>query len=102
MGRRSGLSTFTTLLACSRATASVASFVCLGQLQVKNTGKDVEPGVASGEVARGKQLVGLHRGHLGSYLAMVIDLPGGTCPQLPVGQVGTTGEGTHVGQSQVY
>lgn len=80
MGRRSGLSTFTTLQACSRATASVASFVRLRQLQVKNAGKDVEPGVASGEVAGGKQFVRFYRGDIGSCLAMVIDLPGGTCP----------------------
>ena len=85
MGRRFGPNALDNLPTCSCTTGSVAGFVRLGQLQVKNAGKDIEPGVASSKVARGKQFVGSDRGHLGSRLVMVIDLPGGTCPQFPVG-----------------
>jgi hypothetical protein len=31
---------------------------------------------------------------------MLIDLLGGTCPEFPVGQVGTTGDGAHQFSSQ--
>lgn len=84
MGWHVGLNAFDNLPICSGAAVSVAGFVRSWQLQVKNAGKDVEPGVASGKVAGGKQLVGSDRGHFSGHLAMVIDLPGGTCPEFPV------------------